>query len=147
MTRRKDVVVQIAGHAPSSSASATHSACPSENNTPPPATITGKRASASNLPPPPGLPRRPGRDARRGSNRHVDLAEIVARNVQLRRAALGHGVVKALAVNSAMRSARFTRLVLGDAREDRQLLGFLEAAQAHAGRCSGVIATTGLCAQ
>ncbi|EZP35013.1 hypothetical protein BW37_04983 [Janthinobacterium lividum] len=67
-------------------------------------------------------------------NLGLDFAiKIVARNVQLRRAHFGHGAVKAAAreFRHAGRIGHMT-LILGEFLEHRQLVRFLEAAQAHA---------------
>ncbi len=69
----------------------------------------------------------------------VDLAvEVVARDVELRRAALGERPVKAAPgeFGDAAGTADVS-LVLGDLGEDRQLLGLLEPAEAH-GRRAGL---------
>ena len=74
-------------------------------------------------------------NAARGRDLVVGLAiEIVARNVELGRAALAHGHVEA--ARGQFRHARMLGdmgLVFGDLGEDRQLLGLLEAAEAHGG--------------
>jgi hypothetical protein len=73
-------------------------------------------------------------DADRRGDVVVGLAvEMVARDVELRRAHLQHRPVEAARgdLRHALRAADVA-LELGDLREDRQLLGLLEAAQAHA---------------
>ncbi|MNM39218.1 hypothetical protein D3C81_499890 [compost metagenome] len=67
-------------------------------------------------------------------NLRLDFAiKIVARDVQLRRAHFRHGTVKA-AAREFRHAGRIgdVALVLGKFLEHRQLVGFLEAAQAHA---------------
>ena len=61
--------------------------------------------------------------------------EIVARNVELRRAALGHRHVETAGEQFGhARMLGDMRLIFGDFREDRQLLGLLETAKADACR-------------
>ncbi len=76
---------------------------------------------------------RPVVDAHRLRRAHLDLAvEEVARNIKLGGSHLEHGAVKAARGNLG-HAARMVDvpLVLGDFRKNRQLLGFLEAAQPH----------------
>ena len=75
-------------------------------------------------------------DAHRRLDRRLDVAvEIVARNVELARAHLEHCAVEAAArdLRHALRVVHVA-LVLGDLREDRELLRFLEAAEPHGHR-------------
>ena len=101
---------------------------------PPPARITGNFAFASSaaacveaL-----LAAGAALDRERPRNLALDVAvEEVARNVELRRPHLEHRAIECAA--RQFRHARpvvHVRLVLGDLREDRQLLGLLEAAEA-----------------
>ena len=71
-------------------------------------------------------------DRERPRNLALDVAvEEVARDVELRRAHLEHRAVERAAGELGhARPVVHVRLVLGDLREDRQLLGLLEAAEA-----------------
>jgi len=75
----------------------------------------------------------PAADPHRRADRSLDIAvEVVARDIELRRPHLEHRAVEAARgdLGHALRVVHVP-LVLGDLREDRQLLGLLEAAEAH----------------